>query len=257
MNIEIDTKTFRYLMNAKILSIQIGSKLHGTDNDGSDSDILHIVSTPINWSNSFTWTHHSLLYKELNTDHIFITLQNFIRNILTGDSTINYESLYSKEIQINIPFLYLMRYNFKSFNILKSYLGFAQRDLLQYKKTNELKKLSHAVRGLWSYKLILKDEYSNEIKEKDEKTYKLLMDIKNGLLEKKELDEIYNESENLVKMFKEELSKLLNDNLIEKTMSLDKLKTLDKKLIEFCNKDFYLSKVLKEVPLEWIYKSLQ
>jgi len=130
--------------------------------------------------NSFLWEHHQLQYKEDGIDHLFVDLHSFIRNIMTGDSTINFEVLHELK-NSSLNFLYENRNFFYSYNIMKSYLGFAKRDLKQCLINGEFnhnfKKLSHATRCVNSYHMIMNGEYLNDLSKIDNLTYKKMVDL--------------------------------------------------------------------------------
>ena len=96
MNIHFEDKDlFEQLKRESLVKVKVGSHLYGMETDESDVDYLYIYLKPENMKDSFIWEHHQLQYKEDGVDHNFVDLHTFIRNILTGDSTINFEVLHS------------------------------------------------------------------------------------------------------------------------------------------------------------------
>ena len=185
MNIHItDIEQYNSLLLATIETVEIGSSMYGTNNENSDVDYLHIYVPSISEKTSFVNSHHQLQYKENGIDHIFINFYAFIRNCLNGDSTINYEVLYSKNIKKSkiLGFLYDMRKSFSNYKIVRSYLGFSRRDIKQIsKQTNSIlknKKLAHATRCLQFANDILNDSFNPYIIENND-LYKKISDIKN------------------------------------------------------------------------------
>lgn len=152
MNIHIkNTKLVNLLKESTLLSIEIGSKMYGTNNEHSDTDILNIYKTSNLELNSILNSHHQIQYKNNNIDYIFVNLHTFLRNLLSGDSTINFEVVNSdKLIGTSLEFLYNIREKFNTYKVMRSYLGFGRRDLKQLYKCNEEhdknKKLFHAYR---------------------------------------------------------------------------------------------------------------
>ena len=93
-------------------------------------------------------THYQLQYRAPHQDWLFVSLQGFFGNILTGGSTICFEMMHHQE------FLSEFKINpkdFYNFNIIKAYLGLIKRDLERLHKLPSLydkrKCLAHAYRG--------------------------------------------------------------------------------------------------------------
>ena len=167
MNIHItDKEEFEKLIYATILTTEMGSSMYGTSDENSDTDYLHIYIPSINEKNSFVNSHHQIQYKENNTDHIFINLHSFIRNCLNGDSTLNMEVLFSDSMKNSkeLNFLYEMRNSFINYKIVRSYVGFGNRDLKQVgKQVNDLeknKKVAHAYRCLKFAEMLLNGTFN-------------------------------------------------------------------------------------------------
>lgn len=158
MNIHIDRPIFEQLLKSTIYSTIIGSKMYGTDDEYSDTDILHIFYPSVNMTRSFIHTHHQLQFKQDNIDYIFVDIFNYIRNCLSGDSTINYE------VMQNIPFFDASI--FRNYKIIRSYLGLARRDIKEISKLNgrdKHKKAGHIMRSYNFAKSILDDNFNSKI----------------------------------------------------------------------------------------------
>lgn len=174
MNIHFtDEVLFNNLNLQTITKIKVGSHMYGLNNANSDTDFLSIYIEP-NWNrNSFMWEHHQLQYKDKGVDYNFTNLQTFIRNALTGDATINFEVLFSDELRAsNLGWLATYRNHFINYNIIKSYLGLAKRDLKYWlKDTKNMKnhraethkKLSHFVRGIIFAKMLINKEFTMDL----------------------------------------------------------------------------------------------
>ncbi len=155
MNIHFKDKTlFDKLKQVTLAQVEVGSALYGLQDEQSDTDLLCIYFPFQNQQFSFVQTHHQLQYKDADTqtDYLFVDVFSFIRNTLSGDSTLNFEALHSEALlQTPLHFLYSSRYYFYNYAILKSYLGFANRDLKQYWQQptdrEAMKKYLHAERG--------------------------------------------------------------------------------------------------------------
>jgi predicted nucleotidyltransferase len=215
--LEEDEKLLTSLNNLTIESFIIGSHMYNLNNEKSDLDFLNIYLEPKSNLSSVLWEHHQLQYKRTlnnkNIDENYTTLQGFIRNILTGDATINFEILFSEDLDKSesLGWLYKYRKDFIGYNIIKSYLGLAKRDLKYYiKDTKNLKyhdeetdkKLFHFIRGVFSarmllinndlnlnYNGLLNNEIKKIIKNQNIKTeYDLLFAIKNNILFDKFID---------------------------------------------------------------------
>lgn len=186
MNIHFtDEKLFNDLMQSSIFQIEIGSGMYNLKTETSDTDILVIYLDGVVNSNSIIRTHHQLQYIKDNEDgstidYIFTSLTQFLNNILSGDSTINYEVLKSETFKnFSNEFKFLSELEvFDNINVIKSYLGMAKRDLKSIKCEFSTKKLYHISRGILFAEAVLnsknifdalKENYSKlkEIRETD------------------------------------------------------------------------------------------
>jgi len=89
--------------------------MYGTDNENSDTDILHIYVQTKEESNSFVkfQNHHQLQFKKDNVDYIFTDIFTFLKNLMSGDSTINFEVIHSETLKGTcLEFLYNERKSF-------------------------------------------------------------------------------------------------------------------------------------------------
>lgn len=251
MNIHFtDDNLFKSLEYNTVSSFKIGSHLYGLDNETSDLDILHVYVEPQENRNSFNWEHHQLQYKSNNTDYIFTTIQSFIRNLLTGDSTINFEILYCDYIQYTpLSWLGEMRNDFRNYNMIKSYLGMAKRDYKSWSKstnngikhTEEThKQLSHFIRGVIFAKNLLDDNFSIDLSktktlgELDYNDFELVHRIKNGCLDYS-FNQLTYFFTSLMDNTRNDLNKLLDARKIHRVMEPNKLKLLDERVIELSN----------------------
>jgi predicted nucleotidyltransferase len=161
MNIHFtDKDLFERLKNATIAKVVVGSHMYGTNNEHSDTDYLYIYATSQNELNSYVQTNHQLQYKEDGIDHNFVSLHTFIRNIINGDSTINFEVMQSNCFAgTELSWLIGHKHSFITYTIIRSYLGLARRDVKHYYKYNndqdKKKRLGHIIRGyLYAYDMI-------------------------------------------------------------------------------------------------------
>lgn len=170
MNIHFKDKTlFNKLKSATIVKVVVGSHLYGTnvvsDEYTSDTDFLYIYATSDSELKSFVQVNHQLQYKEDGIDHNFVSLHSFIRNSLNGDSTINFEVIQSG-ILLNTPLSWLGEKNdfFKTYTIIRSYLGLSRRDIKHFGKYTEeyekRKKFGHIIRGYLYSKALIEHNFN-------------------------------------------------------------------------------------------------
>ena len=259
MNIHVSEETFKDLQKSILISIKMGSKLYGCETTSSDTDYLHIIATPLNWQHSLSWTHHNLQYKESGIDHVFCTIQNFVRNILKGDSTLNYESLFSLEFENSkeLQFIYNRKHEFNNYKLMLAYLGLARRDLKQFSQSYDVKKLFHAARGFWSFERLHSNLYSNDLKGQDLSFWEFLMNIRQQKFSRLEMIEIMKELGNKVDSARKELGLSFEAGKINRLMNVETLEKLDQDLITFCKSEFYQSHVLENLSLSQVYSALE
>ncbi len=172
-----DITIFNHLKEASLVSCEFGSSLYKTNDENSDVDIHYIYATSNKELNSFVKSHHHLQYIEDGIDHVFVNLHTFILNTIKGDSTVLFEIIQSdilKDTALN--FIYEMKYAFINYSIIRSYLGFANRDFRKYhtKVTHreQLKSICHIYRGYYFAKSLMEgnfrlinDEFLDKVKE--------------------------------------------------------------------------------------------
>ena len=275
MNIHFtDINLFNSLREQTILQIEIGSELYNLKNENSDTDYLLIYVEPLYNRNSFMWEHHQLQYKDIknNIDYNFTSLQTFIRNALTGDSTINFEVLFSDAL-MNSKLNWLSDYQryFINYKIIHSFCGLAKRDLRYWQKdTNNgkkhtietHKKLSHFVRGVIFAKMLINGYFKLDLDEHrtftefDYADLELLDRIKHGSLDYsfKGLVDIVEKQmhilrvENNVNLEKKNIVLYMNSNI---------MKELDEKVESFINEFDMKMKVEKLDYGKLYYESLE
>ena len=171
MNIHIDYKKFDFLMNSKKFGCyEVGSKLYNLDDENSDSDYLVIYQPFYNQLISPFTNHHQYQYKDVknNIDYNFVDVITFISNLVKGDSTINFELIHSKQIENDkkLSFLHRWKNRFYTYNIVKAYLGFSERDFKQVPKQKNCRdkehKIFHAIRSHIFVDQILKNNFELE-----------------------------------------------------------------------------------------------
>ena len=173
MNLHIDKNEFDLLMNSKLVGqFVIGSKLYGLDDADSDTDYLVIYHPFRNQLQSPFNNHHQFQYKdaENNADYNFVDSITFIKNLIKGDSTINYELLHSEQFKsCSLSFLMSFIPAFRTYTICKAYLGFANRDLkmLNQRKTHKdkLSGMLHAKRSYYYAASIFEENFKLDLVE--------------------------------------------------------------------------------------------
>jgi len=247
MNIHFKDKKIKdKLDNKSIFTTKVGSHMYGLDTNKSDTDYLSIYIKSNYENDSFLWEHHQLQYKDNDIDYNYTDLQTFIRNILSGDATINFEVLYSDELEKSeLSWLSKYKKEFVNYNIIKSYLGMAKRDLKIWKSTTKNgqfyndesnKKLSHFFRGVISAGMLLNNNFSLDFKgsrtfNDSDNDFDILYTSKAGAMG--DVSGMVMRYENYMIELREELNEKLNDRTINKYASVNVLKELDKDLRRF------------------------
>lgn len=140
----------------------IGSRLYGLQNNNSDYDYLIIYDPFRNQIYNPFLNHHQFQYKEFNTDYNFVDICTFIKNLVSGDSPINYEVLHSEGFYSS-KYGWLVDYVpwFRTYNIIKGFLGFAERDCRNIAKRDDVQKgARHIVRSFVYAKQIFYKRFS-------------------------------------------------------------------------------------------------
>lgn len=154
MNIKIKKGEHGELMAKKIHDCVIGSKLYGTDAENSDTDILCIFEPGRSWSASMAYpSQHQFQYDDVanNTQYIWTTILQFWRNLNSGDSTINADVVLFGKNPVSVTDSWRLK-SVRNYKVVKAYIGFARRDLKNYKGKN---KLFHAERSLYCAECIM------------------------------------------------------------------------------------------------------
>ena len=261
MNIHIDDENrFELLRKATLFKAIIGSHMYGTSNEHSDQDILHIYALSKMEEKSFVKTHHQYQYKKDGIDYLFVNIDAFLRNSLSGDSTINFEVIHSEEMKNDEVFsgLYDLRNSFCNYKIARSYLGLAKRDLAHMNNNKDdrsrNKKLAHAHRGYLFAMMVQSSTEFNPVLDK------------NSLQEINEIFQIKHREEregmrDHVKDNVATLTQILNKNkdkgelLIPKNMKPEDQLMLDNFVVELKGSEFYKSRVQEDLLFYSVYEA--
>lgn len=194
MNILIPESLHGFLQKNLIDTITFGSKMKHKNSSSSDNDFLHIIAEPYFFRNTCLFTGHQLQYKEykndvLIADHVYVTIRQFLHNIIHAESGIPYEVLVHGQLKhTNLYWLEVFTDEFKNFQTARCFLGLAKRDLKDSTKifrTDQklsFKKLKFVVEGIqYVIDIISHYEVENEFKDVDY----------NGLLDKLKEDITY------------------------------------------------------------------
>jgi len=237
MNIHFkDENLLKQLRRNTISSNIIGSKLYKLNNENSDTDYLNIY---LENNNSFYWLNHQLQYKTDNEDHNFCELKIFIRNLLSGDTTINFELIQAGVFQGDLEFLNDFKNDLVNYNILKAYVGLAKRDLKRFTSEKNLKKLAHCFRGVvFAKQLIYEGKLTLNLD-----TYYFNY-FKNKISDREIFKNILNGDDSLKYVLKEHISELkqiinylLEESKIKRIMDINRLKELDDYVKEIYKKN--------------------
>lgn len=236
MNIHIDKELHDQLNKRTLFRVEFGSYLYGLENADSDKDILNIYYlTPQEQTSILSSLNHQLQYKNNNIDYIHTDLFQFFRNILNGDSTVNFELMHTKEFQmifnLNIPVE-----NFYTYNMVKCYLGLVKRDLKEAHKQEDSyrmkKKLKHAYRGLLFAQTIFEKKplklHIKDYPESVQNNFALLDSTDNLILLADIINDVYTHMEDL----RLELNVALEEGKIIKYMDPIIHRDLDNRLFE-------------------------
>lgn len=223
MNIHFTDEKLKYQLDfSTIFKIEVGSSMYNLKTSNSDTDILCIYLEGSLNCTSITSNHHQFQYKdgENNIDYIYTSLNQFISNILSGDSTINYEVLQTLEFKEKFKDLWFFLNKINITNITKSYLGLSKRDLKSFKNlpldkynADTYKKISHFIRG------VLVAEDINSVHNIIAYNHELLMQLKAGeiILSKDQILEYENKMNELrtnLKDYKFKASDIYNINTV-------------------------------------------
>lgn len=239
MNIHFkDKELFERLKKATLVKVKVGSHMYGTNRENSDIDWLYIYATSDNELLSIIQSHHQLQYIEEGVDHNFISLHSFIRNCLSGDSTINFEVIQSGLLSDNLSCLNEMKNSFITYTMIRSYLGLARRDIKHYHKQkddyNRKKRLGHIIRGYIYARKMIDHHWDFETANRELRSIEL--DVSNNKMLRK--------YETKISELRLELSEKFNGHTLGYAQHIDVESgiKLNNSIIELCNSTDYREK---------------
>lgn len=247
MNIHItDNDLFTKLMESALFQMEFGSNLYGLKNSHSDTDYLVIYADSVQeeLSSYLKKSHHNLQYKDDNKDYVFISLSNFIYNLINGGSLVNFEVIHTNEFKESI-LSNIINDEFVFYNktTLKGILGLAKRDI----KEGSNKKVCHSYRALNYFKDILKGSD---------------LDLELKGYRNKRMNKMKNSKSKIDYRLRESISRTINNyrkSLFEinfKDIYSKDILEIDKRLIEFKKSEAFKTKQ-KDINLDIIYSSLK
>lgn len=260
MNVQItDRRLIDNLRRSTFDTFEFGSRLYGLNSKSSDVDQVAIYAIPPFHQQSFMWEHHTLQVATSENDTVYATLQEFVRNLMTGDSLFNFEIIHSDEAKNSrVHYLYDRASDFYNFTIIRAYLGFARRDLKHSLKDG--KRFSHAVRCFHAAEMIFNENvYYNDYRKIYPDVYQLMHDLKFGNFtgSHKELLDLYKQK---VEVLREKV-RLAFDNQdhhfhLRRYMETDKLRQLDNWVVHVCRSMWY-SEYEKNFTIETLYDVME
>ena len=260
MNIQItDKRLIENLQRSTFATFEFGAKLYGLDSESSDIDEVAIYAKPTFFHHSFLWEHHTLQVATRTSDTIYSTLQEFVRNLLTGDSLYNFEVIHSDAVKNSrLDYLYENAHNFYNFTTIRAYLGFARRDLKHGLKDG--KRLSHAVRCYHAAEMIFNERfYCNNLRDVDRNLYQLVHDLKFDKFSgsRKELLEEYSHKvETLRQRVRQAFDNKDHHFHLHRFMDTKDLKQLDNWVVYICRTMWY-STYEKSFTINSFYNALE
>ena len=158
MNIKITKKQAEYFKQGGLFPCKyiIGSYLYKTNRENSDTDYLIYYNSFHKKSDLFYPNYHRFQYDDVenNAQYIFTSHESFWKNLFSGDSTINADVVLFHHDLANEEKLNMCR----TYNIIKSFIGFAKRDIKNYKADKGKNKLFHIERGLYCAEKLMNNE---------------------------------------------------------------------------------------------------
>lgn len=167
MYIQIDRSQRDTLQYHSIAWSKMGSHAQGLNGPDSDIDILYLYIDP-NYGKTLYWESNGWQYKAPGVDENYQDIRHYVKNLIIGDSPADFEALiHGFELipSLNLiidkydlfRLLNVLTENVRSYALIKSYLGYAKKDLtkldtmldtgVQDDSVSLMKTLSHIYRG--------------------------------------------------------------------------------------------------------------
>jgi len=237
MNIQIEDENILTVLNDSVIDrFEFGSKIYGLETENSDIDDIAVIKQNDFFANTFLWEHHTIQRASEERDTIYTTLQLLVRNLMTGDSTAYFETLHSDQCKGTIlEFLADRKEWFYNFTTIRSFLGYARRDI-KHSKDNG-KRFAHAVRCYYAAKMLFEDNfYSNYYRDYDSNVYDYIRSMKLGThgLSKYELSQEIHHYRKAIDDLRKTVSTSFNSNQrkYDRYMSVERLREIDSYVID-------------------------
>jgi len=260
MNIHINDEKIINVLNDSIIDrFEFGSKIYALDTNESDIDDIAVVMQNDFFANTYLWQHHTLQNATEERDTIFTTLQLLVRNLMTGDSTAYFETLHTNQCNGTVlEFLSHRRTWFYNFTTIRSFLGYARRDI-KHSKGNG-KRFAHAVRCYYAAKMIFEDNfYTNDYRIYDNTVYDYLRALKlgNHNFTKFEMSQEIQYYKEAIDELRKRVSESFNSNQRDRCRYMEpkKLHEIDEYVIETNKKLWY--DVEEDFCIEQLYDALE
>ena len=262
MNIHIEhNNLLKVLHDSTIQTFEFGSKLYSLDNKDSDVDDIAVIAQNQFFANTFLWEHHTLQEATTCRDTIYTTMQLLVRNLMTGDSTAYFEVLHSDECKGSIlEFLYERREWFYNFTTIRAFLGYARRDIKH--ATDSCKRFAHAIRCYYTAKMIFDDNfYTNDFRNYDNTVYDYMKKLKNEThgMSNRELHHEIKQFKHDIDSLRKTVSESFNSNQRsrDRYMSVERLKEIDRFVMEFNKEHWYDASSLDDLIVDQLYHALE
>jgi predicted nucleotidyltransferase len=194
VNIKITEEQANFILeNCMFSKYKIGSHLYGNFTDDSDIDYLIVYESFHEKSDLIYPNYHQFQWDDVEnkSQYIFTSERQFWKNLLSGDSTINADVIlfytkYNDFDKLNIC---------RTYNVIKSFIGFTKRDIKNYKSGKGKNKLFHIARGLYCADTLLRNElpYLSLFKRLRDKSIEELQDFE--VLLRNECNEMFEKNE--------------------------------------------------------------
>ena len=236
MNIHIEKEHYNNIIVANHVKLPIGSVIYGLNDEHSDEDYLLIYQPFVHQINNPFMNHHQFQYKENNIDYNLVDYVTFIKNLVTGDSTINFELLWSDDFnnennQIN--WLSDYKKDFITYNIINAYIGFAKRDMKYFNKRltdiDRKRGLVHIKRCILFVTELL---YDNNLTLKNEKLLEYKKDLNYFIITNNNMSDsgLFKYYKNQLELLKKELNLRLENKTINRFLNPEKQESIVNKL---------------------------
>lgn len=245
MNIHsTDLVLFENLKSATLAKVKVGSHMYGTATDKSDVDYLYIYATSENELLSAIQVHHQIQFKIDEDDYNFVSLHSFLRNCISGDSTINFEVIQNDDLLLDenenqyLAWINNYKKSFITYTIIRSYLGFARRDIKHFYKYNDeynkRKRLGHIIRGYIYARDMIDGSFDIDVANFELRTLMRGIDVSTNIM--------LRQYERLISELRNTLTEKFNDKTLGLSQHFNAKKGIafTKELTEFCKTDVFI-----------------